>query len=276
MTESYVKLFSTITTSTIWEAPHATRIVWVTMLAVSDRRGEIQASVPGLARIANVSLEECEAALAAFMAPDKYSRTEEHEGRRIERIAGGWRLLNYGKYREKLDKEAALERKREWDRQRRPSGGARAKQSDASPTVRRQSDASPTSPTQAEAEALEEQQEQELPKTTFSGAPAPISSAVALRPVANGSPEPDPIFGHGLAFLLSKGMREKGARSLLGALRKQHGEVQAAALLAQAEREDVSEPAAWLCAASQARAPPGARAPPAAKDPIYAARPQLS
>lgn len=156
MAESYVKLFSTITTSTIWEAPHATRIVWVTMLALTDRRGEIQASVPGLARIANVSLAECEAALDAFLAPDRYSRTEEHEGRRIEKIDGGWRLLNYRKYRERLDEDATRERKRIWDRENRPSGSAR--KSDK-PPVRRQSDASPTSPTQAEAEAEAEAKE---------------------------------------------------------------------------------------------------------------------
>jgi len=180
MGESYVKLFSTITTSTIWEAPHATRIVWVTMLALTDRRGEIQASVPGLARIANVSLAECEAALDAFLAPDRCSRTEEHEGRRIEKIDGGWRLLNYRKYRERLDEDATRERKRIWDRENRPSGSARKSDN---PPVRRQSDASPTSPTQAEAEAEAKEDTHHAPDVAHeSGCVSDPPSAVQGKP----------------------------------------------------------------------------------------------
>lgn len=114
MSESYCKLFNSITTSTIWSESAATRVVWVTMLAVASRHGEVMASVPGLARIANVSLQECETALAAFMAPDQYSRTADNEGRRIEPIDGGWRLLNYRKYREKMAEADRREYKTRW------------------------------------------------------------------------------------------------------------------------------------------------------------------
>jgi hypothetical protein len=53
------------------------------------------------ARRANVSLEQCRAALACFEAPDPDSKDPDHEGRRIERVAGGFVLLNYEKYRER-------------------------------------------------------------------------------------------------------------------------------------------------------------------------------
>ncbi len=96
---NYTKLFSTIVTSTIWQEPDRTRIVWITMLALSDKNGEIHASIPGLARVAGVPVEDCEKALAAFLSPDGYSRTTEHEGRRIAKIDGGWELLNFQKYR---------------------------------------------------------------------------------------------------------------------------------------------------------------------------------
>ena len=102
MNHGFTKLFSSILASTIWQENNPTRIVWITMLAMADRDGEVAASIPGLARYANVSLEECEAALASFLAPDKYSRTTDFEGRRIEVIAGGWRLLNHAKYREAM------------------------------------------------------------------------------------------------------------------------------------------------------------------------------
>lgn len=114
MSESYAKLFSTIATSTIWSEPHATRVVWITMLAIADRSGEVQASVPGLARVANVSMDECLAALATFLSPDPYSRTPDNEGRRIEVVDGGWRLLNHSKYRAKLDADDRRERKAKW------------------------------------------------------------------------------------------------------------------------------------------------------------------
>lgn len=130
MSESYAKLFSTITTSTVWSEPHATRIVWVTMLAISDRCGEVQASIPGLARVANVSLPECEAALATFLSPDAYSRTPEHEGRRIEVVRGGWRLLNHDYYRRKLDAEDRKERQARWVADKRASEKTKPKPDD--------------------------------------------------------------------------------------------------------------------------------------------------
>jgi len=95
----YTKLFSSITDSTIWQAPDATRLVWITMLAMADKEGYVGASIPGLANRARVSLDDCLAALDCLLAPDKWSRTEDFEGRRIECADGGWNLLNYTKYR---------------------------------------------------------------------------------------------------------------------------------------------------------------------------------
>jgi hypothetical protein len=97
---SYTKLFNSIITSTIWSEDDQTRIVWITMLAISDKNGEVQGSIPGLARIAGVSVEACRNAIAKFLLPDVDSRTKDDEGRRIEEIDGGWHLLNHRKYRE--------------------------------------------------------------------------------------------------------------------------------------------------------------------------------
>ena len=105
MSIGYTKLFSSIVTSTIWVESDRTRIVWITMLAMADRNGEIQASVPGLARLAGVPIPDCEEALAKFIAPDRYSRTPDDEGRRIEKIEGGWALLNHAKYREMASRD---------------------------------------------------------------------------------------------------------------------------------------------------------------------------
>ena len=117
----YTKLFSTIVTSSIWTADDATRIVWITMLAISDKNGEIHAAIPGLARLAGVSLEACEKAVLTFLSPDPYSRTKEDEGRRLEVIDGGWLLINHAKYRrmasdEERKEQSAIRQQRFRDR----------------------------------------------------------------------------------------------------------------------------------------------------------------
>lgn len=108
----YTKLFSSITTSTIWQEDNDTRIVWITMLAISDANGYVAASVPGLANAANVTLERCIEAIEKLSGPDKWSRTKEFDGRRITEADGGWVLLNHAKYRAIRDAEDRREQTR--------------------------------------------------------------------------------------------------------------------------------------------------------------------
>ena len=119
MSETFTKLFGSITDSTIWLEDSDTRIVWVTMLAMSDRFGYVGASLPGLAARAHVPLEKAEAALAKFMAPDPYSRSKDFEGRRIEEADRGWNILNYERFRDMRDEEARKEYERVRKREQR-------------------------------------------------------------------------------------------------------------------------------------------------------------
>ena len=119
MSRSFTKLFSSITESTVWCEPLATRVVWVTLLAMADRHGRVWASVPGLAGRARVTVHQAEVALERFLAPDHHSRTKDYEGRRIEPIDGGWRLLNYAKYREMRDEEERREYQADWVKAKR-------------------------------------------------------------------------------------------------------------------------------------------------------------
>ncbi len=119
MSMTFTKLFSSITESTIWTENSETRLVWITMLAMADSRGRVWASIPGLANRARVTIEHVESALEKFLGPDKYSRTPDNEGRRIEVIDGGWRLLNHAKYRAIRDDEAIKESKRNYINTRR-------------------------------------------------------------------------------------------------------------------------------------------------------------
>lgn len=99
------------------------------MLALADRDGVVSSTIPGLSDRARISLKECERALEVFQQPDKYSSTKDFDGRRIEAIDGGWRLLNHAKYRKLMSKDDQREKTRvrvaTW----------RAKQKAVTPTV---------------------------------------------------------------------------------------------------------------------------------------------
>jgi len=110
--DTYVKVFQSILDSTVWQEALPTKVVWITMLAMKDRRGYVGASVPGLAKRAGVTLKECEEALAKFLAPDPYSRTKDHKGVRIKEEEGGWTILNHEAYRQKMSHEDRREYQR--------------------------------------------------------------------------------------------------------------------------------------------------------------------
>jgi hypothetical protein len=106
---AYTKLFNSIITSTLWLESDHTRLVWITMLALADKNGEVQASIPGLAKLAGVPVASCRDALKCLSDPDPDSRTKVAEGRRIVEIPGGWELINHAKYRRMASEEDARE-----------------------------------------------------------------------------------------------------------------------------------------------------------------------
>ena len=109
----YTKLFQSIVTSSMWDESCETRVVWVTMLAMANQDGYVGATQKSLAVLARVSEEACEKALEIFMSPDAESRTKEHEGRRVEKVDGGWVLLNYEKHRNATNDDPAAAAARE-------------------------------------------------------------------------------------------------------------------------------------------------------------------
>ena len=72
----------------------------------------------------------------------------------------------------------------------------------------------------------------------------------AVASPAEAQPPADPIWGTGLAFLIRKGIPNKSARSLLGKIKQACGDIRAGALLAEAEAEDITDPAPWLMTAA--------------------------
>jgi hypothetical protein len=119
----YNKLFAKILDSSIWLESDATRIVWLMFIAVMDEQGFCQfASVANVAHRARVTLGNAEEAIHTLEAPDPNSGDSEHEGRRVERVPGGWMVLNADKYRAIVTRATVQEQTRERVRRHRAKG----------------------------------------------------------------------------------------------------------------------------------------------------------
>ena len=105
----YTKLFATIITSSIWQEDLETKVVWITLLALKNKDGIAETTLPGLAHLSGVSLDKTEKIIEKFQNPDKYSRSADYEGRRIQLVDGGFLLLNHEKYRQLLSNEERRE-----------------------------------------------------------------------------------------------------------------------------------------------------------------------
>jgi hypothetical protein len=102
----YTPLFKSLINSTVWQESQSTKVVWITILALKNRKGIIESSIPGLARASGTTIQECEESLKVLMSPDLYSRTKDFDGRRIEEVDGGWIVLNHEKYCQKARSRA--------------------------------------------------------------------------------------------------------------------------------------------------------------------------
>lgn len=122
MRHPYTPIFRDLLDSSLWASTSpAIRCVWIAFLLDADPEGCIPTSVPGLARRANVTVEEARAAIALLEAPDPDSRTPDFEGRRVAKVPGGWQVLNFVAKRDLAKHEAEKARKRRWANAQRPS-----------------------------------------------------------------------------------------------------------------------------------------------------------
>jgi hypothetical protein len=115
-TELYAKLDQNIVYSSMWEEDGDTVKVWITILALKNyRTGIVDKNITGIARLCNLSIEKVQAAITKFESPDPNSTTKAHEGRRLQKIDGGWKVLNHDRYL----KFGWSDEKREYERQRK-------------------------------------------------------------------------------------------------------------------------------------------------------------
>lgn len=116
----FTKLDEGILDSSIMAADPVTFKIWIALLAKCQRDGIARVAAPGLAAVCHLQVEEVRKSLEFLSGPDPDSRTPTADGRRIERCDGGWRLINYQKYRREGLRAAESEARS--DRRNRPEG----------------------------------------------------------------------------------------------------------------------------------------------------------
>lgn len=194
----FVKLDCGILSSTIWD-DHDARIVFITALLMAEPRefrepvpqihvrklehtgwsaepgwyGFVPAAGVGIIkRAGGLSTEDGYDALERLGSPEQESRSQDHDGRRLIRVNGGYLILNYDKYRERDYTSAERSRRfRERKKGNDPSsqhGVAALRNGVASRDI-----------TQAEAEVEVDSEAEEESKTTPArkrSAPCPASA----------------------------------------------------------------------------------------------------
>lgn len=101
---AFTLMWQSLLDSSVWlSGTKEERLVWVTMLLLKDADGVVRNGIPGIAHRAVVDVEECRKAINKLSAPDEDTFTQEHQGRRIKRVADGWLILNHEKYRTSED-----------------------------------------------------------------------------------------------------------------------------------------------------------------------------
>lgn len=245
---SFSKLDSGIVNSTIWVLPHDVLRVWIWFLSQANAQGIVRTAAPALSHACMVPLDRIREILELLESPDPDSRSEVDEGRRIAKVTGGWQIINYLAYREARNAEARREQNRDAqarfrEKTRKPES-ARVSQSKPNISTNKQN-----KPQSAQAEE-EEEADKAKASELRSALAAPEKTPEPVPDTPPSEPLSDPIWGTGLAYLCRRRIPERQARSMLGKLRKAVGDIAAGALLAQAEAQDITDPAPWLMAAA--------------------------
>lgn len=120
MRNPYTCIFERTLRTRVWSLSPSTRCVWLWLRLVADPEGYVNADLAGVAAGANVSAEEARRAIEGFCAPDPDADPDDpHEGRVLERVRGGWLILDYAQSVELVRTETRNARNAKYARARR-------------------------------------------------------------------------------------------------------------------------------------------------------------
>jgi hypothetical protein len=112
---TWTPLWSKIVDSSLWVEPYYVRVLFLTMMALKDRDDVVRYSAFALAKRANMSEQEVLDGLEILSEPDrKRIEPQANEGRRIEKVADGWLVLNGAYYRKLIKREYNARKQRDY------------------------------------------------------------------------------------------------------------------------------------------------------------------
>jgi len=118
----YTPIWDRLPDSSVWEEPYHVRILWITMLSLKDRDHVVRYDAYGLRKRANITDEETAEGLKVLSDPDRRRPGQEDGGRRIEKHAEGWLILNGEKYQNMMREANRRAYKADWQREKRGGG----------------------------------------------------------------------------------------------------------------------------------------------------------
>lgn len=120
MRQQYTCIFKRTLSSRVWALTPAQRVVWLWLKLSADPEGFVCSDLTGVALGARVTGAEAREALEVLAMPDADADPEDpHEGRIVERVRGGWRLLGYESDIELVKRETRRARTRQYMRNAR-------------------------------------------------------------------------------------------------------------------------------------------------------------
>jgi hypothetical protein len=96
----FAKVHSSIYDSSLMDEPESVRLFFLLLLPKADWHGFVTGTEESLSRLFNMPLDSVREAIRVHSGPDPRSRTADNDGRRIEKVQGGWRILNFELYRD--------------------------------------------------------------------------------------------------------------------------------------------------------------------------------
>lgn len=133
MRHTYTCIFNDVLRSRVWAASPAIRAVWLWLRLSADPEGFVCATTAGIAVSARVELEEARQALELLESPDPDAEPDDpFQGRIIEKVPRGWRVLCQELERELARHEAEKARKRRWAKRKRAANDVEPESTDPS------------------------------------------------------------------------------------------------------------------------------------------------
>jgi len=118
--DTFAPIFSKIVDSSLWDEPDYVVKVFLTLLAKKDMDHVVRGNAYNISIWSRKTEKEVLDALKVLSSPDKKRlEPQPHGGRRIEKVADGWLVLNGANYRKLAHDVAERVRKAKWARDNR-------------------------------------------------------------------------------------------------------------------------------------------------------------